>query len=355
LKIDGTLIVRRKKIMDGNILILIVIGLAGLLIAILGMSNVFKRKGLVKNTFIIIGVMLLAWVLLSGLNKGGVFGEEGLSGTFGQFLLSTAVVQGGDNDLNDKDEVTTYQPTASYSTRDIFSATTSISGTSYYKRGTNSASTTQASNVNEGEQITYWVSNSSYYVKPVTKKATDGVTSFEALGFANGTATVTLYDTVNRQTVTNAAYNTSMGANDVATIEITYQGTAKQSTGPFGGIMVAEQNSTMSSVVCNGEDLVSDAGYHLTYTTSVTTHAYKTWTYGPSLDDGSANPRKITCQYKNSASAVGAGSAFYIKLIPANYYITDAGDIVLDTEKFANGESTRTGLQTVTATAYWGV
>lgn len=246
-----------------------------------------------------------------------------------------------------------YQPTASYSARDKFS-TTSVSGTSYYKVNGNSATTTAYTNTNVGDAITYWVSNTSYYVQPVSKSAHSGVTPFEALGWENSSVTITLYDTVGRATVTSGKSNITMGANGQANIEITYQGTAKGSAGPFGGDMVFEGNKTLASVTCTGDNLLSDNPYHLTYGVTDTNNAYHVWAYDSGLDDGTGKPKTVSCQVLNGATAVGTGSAYYVKFIPANYYVTNAGDIVLDTEKNANQDTTRTGLQTISATGYWG-
>ncbi|MGC9309582.1 MAG: hypothetical protein ACP5D2_02705, partial [Candidatus Nanoarchaeia archaeon] len=71
------------------------------------------------------------------------------------------------------------------------------------------------------------------------------------------------------------------------------------------------------------------------------------------LDDGSGEVRRISCQFKNGASAAGAGSPYYISFIPANYYVTNYGDIVLDVEKYANDDTTRTGFGTRKGTFYW--
>jgi len=353
----------------GALIISIALAMIGVFMLVAVRKQEFKKNGGTKAFFLIAGIALLAYGLVGGLAHADVYT---LPESVGGFFLTTAVdggANGGNGDIVCPDGTTlqngvcvavsgggaTYQPTATYSARDKYS-TTSISGTSYYKVGSNSATTTARSNTNVGESITYWVDNSSYWIKPVVKNAGAGVTSFEALGWANSSATVTLYDLVNRQSTTDGAYNTSMGANDQANIEITYQGTSEGSAGPFGGKMVIEMNSSISSVSCTGDDLLTSDPYHLTYTASATTHTYKSWVYGPSLDDGTGAVRRITCQFKNGATAVGAGSPYYVKFIPANYYVTDSGDIVLDTEKFANGDTTRTGstINQPMATGYWG-
>lgn len=349
-------------------ILLIFLGIVGVAMLVAVAKKSFQKNGAIKAMFLIFGIALLGYGLIGIGAQAGLYEIPGVAGSF---FLATAV---GDGDTTPEDIVcpagttlqngvcvsttgggATYQPTASYSARDKYS-TTSVSGTAYYKVNGNSATTTAYTNVNVGDQITYWMSNTTYWVKPVTKTAGAGVNPFEALGWANSSATVTLYDSVNRQSVTDGAYNTSLGANDQANIEITYQGTAEGSAGPFGGKMVIEMNSTISSVICTGDVLMSNDPYHLTYTTSATTHTYKSWAYGPSLDDGSGAVKRIDCQFKNGATAVGAGSVYYVKFIPANYYVTNNGDIVLDTEKNADGDTTRTGstINLPTATGYWG-
>lgn len=248
-----------------------------------------------------------------------------------------------------------YQPTATFTAKDKYAAL-AILGTSYYKTGSLAASTTAVSNTNPGETYTYWVSNTSYWVTPVTKVATSGVTPFEAQGFANGTATMTLYDLVNRQSVSsNGAYNTSMGANKQANIEVTYQGTAKASAAPFGGVFVVEYNSSINSVSCTGDDLLSSNPYQLTYTVTATSNTYKTYAFGSTLDDGTGSVKKIVCQFNNGATAAGNGSPYYFKFIQANYYVSQNGNILLDTEKAADSSSTRTALTNpLTVSALWG-
>jgi len=356
--------------METNALILLIVLIAiGVSMLIAVFQKPFKKNGGLRMMFMIFGFTLFAYGLIG---MGAQFGMYEIPGAVGGFFLTASVPNGAGSNgpitcpqgtvlqngvcVSTAGGGATYQPTSSYSARSKYS-TDSLSGTSYYKVNGNSATTTAYTNVNIGDRITYWVSNNSYWIKPVTKTAGQGVTQFEALGWENSTASVTLYDSVNRESVTEGAgaYNTSMGANDQANIEITYQGTAEGSAGPFGGMMVIEYNATLASVICTGDVLMSNNPYHLTYTTSATTHTYKSWAYGPSLDDGSGAVKRIDCQFKNGASAVGADSVYYVKFIPANYYVTDAGDIVLDTEKYADGDTTRVGstINIPTATAHW--
>lgn len=352
--------------MDARMILTILLALVGLVMLIAVWRKAFKKNGGVRLMFGILGVGLL---LYGAVGTVGQLGWVDL-GSAGQFFLSAGIPSGGAGGeiqcpagtilkngicVATSGGGATYQPTASYSAKNKYSTAT-ISGTSYYKVGSNSATTTAQTNVNVGDQITYWVDNSTYWVKPETKTAGPGVTPFEALGWQNDTATITLYDPVNKQATTNGAYNTSLGANKIAKAEVTYFGTAEKSAGPFGGLMVFEYNSTISQVTCTGSDLTDSNPYHLTYTPSATTHVYKAWAYKPSLDDGSGSVRTINCEVKNSATAVGAGSVYYVKFIPANYYVTQDGNIVLDTEKFADGDTTRTGstINLPSSTGYWG-
>jgi hypothetical protein len=323
-----------------------------ILITVLGVSGLaaFSRGkkekvlGMNKNVAGVIFAGIAAFLLLAQL---GYLADMGVS-PFAAAGAVTSTQQGGSTVLAG------YQPTATFNAKDKFS-TTSVVGTSYYKRGTDATTTTAISNTNPGESISYWVDNATYWVSPAVKVAGPGVTSFEALAWSNGTATVTGYDLVNRQSVTGGEYNTSMAANKQANIEITVQGTSKKSSMPFGGVMVVEYNSTISSVTCNGEDLLSGNPFHLTYTVASTQNTYQVFGVGASLDDGSGAVKKITCQFNNGATAAGADSAYYVKFIPANYYVSQDGNVLLDTEKFADGTTVRTGSRNQPIlTAYWG-
>lgn len=350
-------------------ILLILLGLVGIVMLIAVGKKAFKKNGMLKTVFLILGIVVVAY---SAVGIGGQLGWYELPDSVSSFFLTAGISAGGSGGSGEiqcpsgtvlQNGVcvaqagggANYQPTGDYSAKDKYS-TTSISGTSYYKRGTNSATTTQATNLNIGEVVTYWVDNSTYWVGPVTKTAGQGVTPFEALGWSNSSATITLYDSVGRATVTNGASNVSMGANAQASIEITYDGTAKGSAGPFGGIMVVEYNNTMSSVICTGDQIMDSNPFHLTYPATATTHVHKMFPYSSEMDNGDGKPRRIDCEFLNGASAVGAGSAYYVKFYPANWYVTQAGDIVLDTEKFADGDTTKTGstINLPSATAYWG-
>jgi hypothetical protein len=337
---------------DARLIVALIIALAGALMIVAVASKAFKKNGALRLVFGILGVVL---VLHAVVSVGGQLDWWQLPSGVSGFFLSTAVPQGTviNQPAYGGGSVTTYQPTATYTTKDKY-ATTTVSGTSYYKVNSLPATTTAQTNVNNGDNLVYWVSNTTYYVRPAFKTAGSGVTPIQAEAFANGTGTVTLYDLIGRVGAGATSSNVSIGANDIANIEVTYQGTAKQSEAPFGGLFVVEYNSSIASLTCEGDALTDVNPYHLTYTTSATTHTYKAFPFTSALDDGTASIKRITCQFRNGASAVGAGAYYTAKFIPANYYITNAGDIVLDVEQFANDATTRTGLGTASTTGYWG-
>lgn len=330
-----------------------IVYIAAAVLAILGvLALTRKEKKVMGQNKILVGLIPLI------IGVGLVLAQQGMLADYGISPFSAAsaggVVYVNNQPASSGGSITTYQPTATFVTKDKYS-TVEVSGTDWYKRGSQPATETAISNTNPGESISYWVDNATYWVTPATGVAGSGVTAFKADAFANGAASVTAYDLVNRQSVSNSAYNTSMGANDQANIEITYQGTAKASAMPFGGVFVVEANSTIASITCTGDDLLASNPFHLTYTVSATSHTYRTFAVGPTIDDGTGSVRKITCQFNNGASAAGADSAYYFKFIPANYYISDAGNIEFDTEKFADAETTRVGstINQPNMTAYW--
>lgn len=350
--------------------------IAGIVLLVIGLARAGRSKG-VGRAFIWSGVALVAVfglpLLMPGTNipilsdisnaLGGVLGGLGGSSAGGGAQTGSAGVQtqaaGQSNTAGTS--VVTYQPTATYTTVDKYNASTLVTGTSYYKRAGQKATTAAITNVNSGESITYFVDNSTgssggvgvaMFGVPLTLTTGASVTPFIANGYASKNITLTLYDTINRQTVGSTAktgailagqYNTSMGATSQANIELTYQGTSKGSYMPLGGVMAVEFNSTISQLVCTGDDIdeFPVTPFHVTYTGTFTANTYKLFQIKPSIDDGSGSPRKISCQFNNGATAAGAGSQYRFGFIPAGYYVANNGDILLDTEKNADGSTTR--------------
>lgn len=267
------------------------------------------------------------------------------------------IIQEKTGDLLDQ---CTVQETATYSTIDVYSTTTPA-GTSYYKENGKKAQTTALSNIKKGLEYTYWLDNESYFVEPETVKVECGPNLFQAEGWNVVNATITTYDTVNDQPTTDGKYNTSMAANAQAKIKITYAGTYKKSNMPFGGLMVLEYNNTIATVSCTGTDIASvgKGPYSLTYQPQSTRNSYTTLQLADTIDNGKGEVHTINCQFNNGATATGLEAPWYITLIPANYYITNNGEILLDTEQNANGLTTRTaplgyrGL-TFSTHSHWG-
>lgn len=323
------------------------------LIAVLAVKDSDKRKmagwiGLVVAVIGVIGMFVPGTPLGNTINLGGQNAVVQQPATVVVTTTPTApgITPGLSGECN-------YQPTATYSAKDKYS-TTSVPGTAYYKPSGLPATTTAYTNLNKGTTYTYWVSNSTYFVRPVTISADCGNNPFTADSWAYTAATITGYDLVNHQTTTSGAYNTSMGANDLANVQVTYQGVAKKSAGPFGGVMVIEYNSSISSVTATGDQILSSNPYHVTYSVSATSHTSKQFAYSSDLDDGTGSVRTINLQVQNGASAAGDGADWKVTFIPANYYVTNDGNIELDTEKFANSDTSRTNLGEQTATFYWG-
>ena len=324
------------------------IWVAAAVLGIIGILIAMSKKQKVMNTnkwFLALPILLLA-VGFSAYNMGYL--DEWISQPQ-SVIRSGGSIAGGGISISG---ACNYQPTGSYSAKDKFSSI-SIAGTSYYKPSGLPATTTAASNLNKGTQYTYWVDNESSYVQPVTINADCGVNSFSADAWQNSSATVTGYDTVNHQSIADGAYNSSMGANALANLEITYQGTAKYSAAPFGGVLVLEYNDTMSSVTCNGDYITESNPYHVTYSPSSTSTTSKQYAFTTGLDDGSGNRRVINCQFKNGATAATT-SPVYVKFYSADYYVTNAGNIVLDTQKYANDDTTSVSKSVPTLTFYWG-
>lgn len=265
--------------------------------------------------------------------------------------------------------ISTYQPTAQYSAKDIF-ATTIISGTSYYKANTLPATTTAISNVNSGDVITYWVDNVTgyYWVQPTTQTVGTSVNRLLANSYKNGTAVLSVLDATGQKagSVASGTANVSGASGSTPSINIQYQGAYQQSASPFGGAFVVEYNNTVSSVSCTSDQFVSSNPFvatggsinpgKLQYTLAGSTaNTYSVFYFGKGLDDGTATLKNINCKF-NVGSTGLTGSKVYFYFIPANYYVGIDGGIYLDLQKNANSVNTLTGgaINQPNAFSYWG-
>jgi len=108
--------------------------------------------------------------------------------------------------------------------------------------------------------------------------------------------------------------------------------------------MVVEYPTTVSSVTLNHESVVSPE-YELTYSVSSTSNTYKIFGLADGFDaDAKGDLKKFDLQLLGSAT--NPSGTVYVKIYPANYYITNDGNIVLGVEKDQNDDTTSTfGLQ----------
>jgi len=332
-----------------------VIGLLALIIAQAAIKKVDTRKKLTWLGLIAMGVGLVSiggfFSFLAPLNQP----IQGAPPVNIPLLIqgNQQIVSSTGGDIN------TYQPTVTYSTQDKFS-TTSVSGTAYYKSNGLSAGTTAITNTDPSTSYEYWISNGTYYVKPITFTGGGTKNIVNKESYNNGSITVTGYDLVQKQSINSGAYNSSMGANKDAKIELTVIGSAKTAALPFGGVMVVEFNSTIPTAACSGDGIVgSNSKYQVTYSPAATTTRYLVYEvangFDLSKDGGNTGVTNvIRCDFTNGATPAGAGATWYVKFIPANYYLTNTGTFALDVEQKENGATTRTGYSTPTSTFYWG-
>lgn len=341
------------------------------LIAILGITLIiggrFSKKTPNRKMFLTIGIIAVSSglvVLLLGANlpsqlsflNAPLWAGLGKTATIGGTTITYSAV--GQNNQGQV-SVSTFQPTATYTDIDKFS-TTSVSGTSYYKVNNNKATTTAYTNVNAGDSITYWVDNSTYYTLPEVVNAISGPNVVQADAYSNGSITVSGYDIVQDRAISSGAYNSSMAANANSKEKLTVVGSAKTSNMPFGGVMIVEFNSTIPTASCSGDGIVGlNTKYQVTHTPTLVGNRYLVYEvasgFDTSKDGGNTGVTNvIRCDFTNGATASGAGSAWYVKFIPANYYISNDGRILLDTEKSANSATTRTGLGGSSTTFYFG-
>lgn len=339
---------------------LVLLGLAGLvLFQMFGIVEKAKtRKLWTVISIVALGVGLLPALGWTDFGYGAINNKVGSSLTQQTLAIGSTGTDTGTTaptTTSTGQVVSTYQPTATYTTTDKYAQTSTITGTSYYRKGTSRFATSALTNTQIGDKITYWVDNSStgtYWTMPTSYVITDQVTPLNNLGYNNGSATLSLYDLVGKRNVNfAAATNISLGANAQANVEVSYQPTYKKSAMPFGGLMVVEYNSTISSVSCTGDSVLSTNPYHLTYNVGLTANTYRAFPIAGvqdganAIDDGSSGKVKyIYCQFLNGATAAPTTLGFWnVTMIPANYYLAQDGQVYLDVEKYADSSTTRIG------------
>lgn len=250
-------------------------------------------------------------------------------------------------------------PTYSGSAVDYF-GTTVVGGTDEYIIGDNKP-ITSLTNValSKGNVLQYWKSNSTYYCAPsdATALGCDPVNPQLAC-YLNATVTLSAYDVPGNSLLTagGGATNITLGATDSKALNLHYKGTSKQAAMPFGGLMVVEVPTGVTSVDVSGAGIMSGVGnFHLTYSNTVAGNPYYVFNVPAGFDAEKVASDKTIQITMNTGSTNPAGLA-YVKFIPANYYIVSStGKFALDTEQYLNSDTTRTGIANAGLSYTFGV
>lgn len=292
-----------------------------------------NKKGKMNGTKIGIFIGVFAIIAILGMVSYATFFGKSQSAT-GQVNTpsGTQVSPGG-----------FIAPAYTYSAYDAFS-TTAIGGTDQIKLNGNKPVTSLASPT-AGQALTYWKSNTSYMCEVAGPETVQyGPQSVQTTCYANGTTTLAVYDKVGRVTLTNGggANNITIGANGNANLEFSYQANAKQSNFPFGGCVAVDYPTTMSSFSVSGalSDL-TPCPYTWTFTPATSGNAYRTFAIPAGFDKDGVGDYKVM-NVGMLASASDPSGTVTITMQPANYYVTNAGEIVLGIEKDKNQDTTKT-------------
>lgn len=283
-----------------------------------------------KNVGIWIGAFALVAILV--LISWKTFGTP-------QSTLNSPVVTGDGNVVGQCAQ----NPAYTYSATDAF-GTTVIGGTDQIKIGSAKPVSSLANPV-AGKDLQYWKSNSTYFCNVASDKVNCGSQLEETKCYQNATVTLAVRDLDNDVSLTNGggAQNLTVGANQVHNLELRFQGTSKQANMPFGGCVAVEYPATMLPVTVNGAGIsnLKACPYKWTYSVSATTNTYELFEVPTGFDaDGLGDLKRTSFQVK-SGSTNPSGTA-YVTFQPANYYVTNDGQIVLGIEKDKNQDTTKT-------------
>lgn len=284
-------------------------------------------KKLTSNTWVMLGLVVLVGFLVYMLVGGNVPQTIGGSGT----PVNNNAVSTENNDI-----ACPYAQAYTYSAVNKFS-TTAVVGTNYIKAADKKpVSSLSAPEV--GSPMEYWISNASFFCDKVSEQAECGTHQIQTQCWTNSSLTLTAYDEYTA--IESATHNLTMGANDVKNVRLTWQGEAKEAVMPFGGCACVEYPTTISTVTASGEGLSNaQCRFVKTYTVSSTSNTYKCFDVPSGFDaSGAGDLKEIMFQFKASASNP-SGTA-YIKFFPANYYVTNDGQITLGVEQDKNDVTT---------------
>lgn len=245
----------------------------------------------------------------------------------------------GDNEC--KDLQCFQNPSYTYSAFDVFS-NTAIGGTDEIKVNGKNPVSSLASPA-KCDELQYWKNNASVFCElSQVEKVECGAHQVQTKCYQNSTSTLVAYDQFTALTSGGGANNITIAANGLGNVDYVWQGEAKKAAMPFGGCMVVEYPSTMSSVTPSGEGLSTTGCEHaLTYTVSSTSNTYKVFAVPKGFDAaGLGDKKEFTVQYK-AGSTDPAGTAI-VTFYPANYYVGDDGKFYLGVEKDKNSDTTKT-------------
>jgi len=202
-----------------------------------------------------------------------------------------------------------------------------------------------------GQQLAYLGTNASYFFEPTTYTVKCGSNgALQTKGYNNATVTLSAYNSAYGSLSSGGgATNVTIGANDNQQFEIRYQGQQYKANMPFGGCLVAEYPSTLTGFNLVGSGITAGCPYHVTHTVSTTSNAVKMFSIPAGFDASGSADVKVISGSMTSGSDNPVGTSVFI-LVPANYYQTNAGTFELDTEKFANQDTTRTFRSSVSYT-----
>lgn len=235
-------------------------------------------------------------------------------------------------------------PTYTYQAKDVFS-TSLIGGTDEIKVGNNAPVTSLAS-PQAGLALQYWKDNSTYLTRVKDAGLTKcGANTVQADAYANASITLRNFDPVGNVYLTNGGgtNNITVGANELVNLEFSYQGQAKHASLPFGGCIAIEYPNTFASVSFEGNGVSSSVPcpYVWTYAVSSTSNTFRTFAVPAGFDaDGKGDIKKFAMQML-AGSSNPSGTAYAV-VRPANYYLTNSGEIVLGIEKDQNQDTTKT-------------
>lgn len=206
----------------------------------------------------------------------------------------------------------------------------------------------------KGLTYIYWLENSFYYVRPITftphcndeqDTAPDYITG-EAFSIKEPSQ-VEIFD-LNGLTKGNISIKCdSRGCNGGFIID--YLSPVDGAFMPFGGVLIIEYPNRIYDMSCASinddyspnPEISPSNRYHVIYTPHEVSQTYKILEL-TNFDRANGDLHKFVCRFSLSHSAsIQVNGTIYVDFIPANFYVTKEKTLVLDVEKYSDGETTR--------------